>query len=81
MKNRDRELFSYILYGSSVVGERGQVVIPKKARTALGIKPGNSVLFIGSRIGPGLMIIRSDVLNQFLSRIVRKLEKLTKGRK
>ncbi len=35
------------LFGTVTVGERGQVVIPKRARDLFGIRPGDSLLVLG----------------------------------
>lgn len=32
---------------TAVVGEKGQIVIPKKAREIFGIKPGDTLLLLG----------------------------------
>lgn len=34
-------------FGSATVGERGQIVIPRKARKIFGIQPGDQVLIFG----------------------------------
>lgn len=34
-------------YGSTTLGERGQVVIPAEARTALGLEKGEKLLVLG----------------------------------
>ena len=37
------------VFGTAKVGDRGQIVIPKEARELFGIKPGDTLLFKGSR--------------------------------
>jgi AbrB family looped-hinge helix DNA binding protein len=62
-----------IFYGATTVGERGQVVIPQTAREALGIKPGDKLLFLGA--GPfqhGLMIVKAEALNEFIASVTAK---------
>lgn len=36
-------------FGAAVVGERGQIVIPKKAREVFGIQPGDHLLVLGDQ--------------------------------
>ncbi len=51
------------MFGLVTVGERGQVVIPKKARELFGIKPGDSLMLLGDENGPfpGIAMIRNDI--------------------
>ena len=46
-------------FGLVKVGEKGQIVIPKKARDVLEIKPGDSLLVLGD-VQQGLALVRSD---------------------
>lgn len=46
-------------FGMVKVGEKGQVVIPKKARDVFGIKPGSSLLVLGD-VEQGLALLDSD---------------------
>lgn len=67
-------------YGAVTVGERGQIVIPQKAREDLGIKAGEKLLVFGGVLhGAGLLIFKSDQLSSFLSRTVEYLSKLEKA--
>ena len=43
-------------YGLATVGERGQVVIPAKARAALKIKPGDKLIVMAAHPGEKKMI-------------------------
>lgn len=52
------------LFGSVKVGERGQIVIPKKARDMFHINSGDSVLVLGDE-DRGLALIPSDYLKFF----------------
>jgi len=63
--------------GSTIVGERGQVVIPKELRKENRIRPGDRVIFLGTGRGP-IILIRSDLLNKFLVHISKRVEKLKK---
>jgi AbrB family looped-hinge helix DNA binding protein len=67
--------FDQCFYGSVTVGERGQIVIPAEARTALGIQPGDKLLVMRDPVKPGLMICSFGVMNEFLEEIRSKLAK------
>ena len=58
-------------YGDTVIGERGQVVIPVELRKEFGIETGDRFLVIGSeRIGAwGLLLVKADVLSQVVQDI------------
>ena len=43
-QSRDRHIF-----GTVKVGEKGQIVIPKEARTVFGIQPGDTLCTIARR--------------------------------
>ena len=40
------------MFGLVTVGERGQIVIPKRARELFGIRPGDQLMLLGDE-GPG----------------------------
>ena len=56
------------MFGVVTVGERGQIVIPKKARDIFGIKPGDSLLLLGDE-EQGLALVKNEVFLQFASAI------------
>lgn len=47
------------LFGTVTVGEKGQIVIPVKARRVFHIEPGTELLMIGD-IEQGLALVRTD---------------------
>ena len=49
------------IFGMVSIGERGQIVLPKKARDALNLKPGDTLIVLGdtSPIAPGIALIES----------------------
>ena len=48
------------IFGPAKVGEKGQIVIPKDARDAFGIKPGDSLMVVGDeKSGIALITDRS----------------------
>lgn len=64
------------IYGTVKVGERGQVVIPSKAREDFNIKPGDLLLVIAGRRRGGLALVKADAMKEFATRILRGLEKV-----
>lgn len=49
------------LFGVVTVGEKGQIVIPKKARDIFGISPGDSLLILGDEAKGGIAIVKTEV--------------------
>ena len=47
------------VFGTARVGERGQIVIPKEARAFFGIRPGDTLLILGSE-DSGLVVSKPD---------------------
>ena len=62
------------IFGMVKVGEKGQIVIPKEARTVFGIKPGDSLMLIGDEM-EGLAIITNDKLMQLFKGIINEENK------
>jgi AbrB family looped-hinge helix DNA binding protein len=63
------------IYGTVKVGERGQVVIPSKAREDLNIKPGDLLLVFAARRRGGIGMVKADAMKEFATRILKGLEK------
>jgi len=55
-------------FGSVVVGERGQIVIPKKARELFNIKSGDNLLILGDE-DRGIAIVHQRDLINFVGQI------------
>ena len=53
------------IFGLVKVGERGQIVIPKKAREIFSICPGDSLLLLGDE-AQGIAIVKSEGFLQFV---------------
>ena len=53
-------------FGAVTVGERGQIVIPKKARDVFHIKPGNTVIVVGDD-ERGLAVVPESYMNVFFN--------------
>jgi AbrB family looped-hinge helix DNA binding protein len=64
------------IYGTAKVGEKGQVVIPIKARESLGIKPGDDFIFFSH--GKMLHLIKAQELGSFLDKLTQKTADIKK---
>ncbi|MCI8610274.1 MAG: helix-turn-helix domain-containing protein [Firmicutes bacterium] len=60
------------IFGLVTVGERGQIVLPKKARDIFHIRPGEKLLVLGDE-NQGIAIVKGDVIENF-ARYVMKME-------
>jgi AbrB family looped-hinge helix DNA binding protein len=60
-------------FGSVTVGDSGQVVIPKEAREAYGIQPGEKLIVFGKPGGGGLVMLKADAMKEFAKKILKSL--------
>jgi AbrB family looped-hinge helix DNA binding protein len=58
--------FEDAFYGTSTLGERGQLVIPAEARAELELSPGDKILFMRHPVHKGLMLFKLTHVKQFL---------------
>ena len=56
------------IFGTAKVGEKGQIVIPKEARTVFGIRPGDTLLVLGDETR-GIVVTRPEVMRDVAARI------------
>lgn len=59
-------------YGSTVIGERGQVVIPAEAREELNIQSGEKMIVFGNAKRGTVILIKSDIIARFADIFMRK---------
>lgn len=57
------------LFGICKVGEKGQIVIPKEARTVFDIKTGDNLIMLGD-VKKGLAIVKADVFSALADDII-----------
>lgn len=60
-------------FGSTVVGERGQVVIPKSIRDKVGLKPGSSLMVMQQENGP-VVLFPVEHMQKFLDMMGKQLQ-------
>lgn len=59
-------------YGSTVMGERGQVVIPAEAREEIGVEPGEKLIVFGNPKRGVIIIFKSDIMARFADMMFKK---------
>ena len=62
------------LYGMVKVGEKGQIVIPKDARTLFCIQPGDTLLILGDE-QTGIIVTKPDVIETAAAQIFEQMER------
>ncbi len=61
------------LFGTVKVGEKGQIVIPKEARSLFGIQPGDTLLILGDE-SSGIIVTRPDFMTEVAGRAFRQFD-------
>lgn len=59
------------VFGAVVVGERGQIVIPKRAREIFGIQPGDSLMVLGDE-SQGIALTKAEVFLAMAQELMSK---------
>ncbi|AIE86552.1 AbrB family transcriptional regulator [Fimbriimonas ginsengisoli Gsoil 348] len=72
--------FSEAFFGTSTVGERGQIVIPAEARTEIGFQPGDKVLIMRHPIHQGLVVFKLEAVKEFLDDFAKQIEHLERDK-
>ena len=62
------------IFGTAKVGEKGQIVIPKDARTLFCIKPGDTLLILGDE-ETGIIVTKPDVIETAAAQIFEQMER------
>ncbi len=60
-------------YGSTIISERGQIVIPAEARRAMGLEPGTRLLIFGPGGGQVLTLVTADTVSKFIRSAMERL--------
>lgn len=58
------------IFGTVRVGERGQIVIPKKAREIFSIEPGDTLLVVGDE-KRGIAIVKADAFHAMVAKMMK----------
>lgn len=62
------------MYGSVVVGSKGQVVIPKDVRDELSISPGDTLIVV-TKHGKAIGMVKADDIHEFMEYMKREMSK------
>jgi bifunctional DNA-binding transcriptional regulator/antitoxin component of YhaV-PrlF toxin-antitoxin module len=65
-------------FGSTVVGPRGQLVIPVEARKELSIEIGAKLLVFSHSQGRGLLFVKVEAVEELLNRMSRRVDEFAK---
>ncbi|MGD9117555.1 MAG: AbrB/MazE/SpoVT family DNA-binding domain-containing protein [Dehalococcoidia bacterium] len=69
-------------YGSTTVGERGQVVIPAEARRDFELTPTTKLLVFGNQSHGGIMLTKAESVSELITMatdMIAKLQTLSKN--
>lgn len=70
-------------YDSVTVGERGQVVIPAKARRDMGLKPGDKLIVLRAPGKIGIVLVHTDQMAKMFKKMtehIGQMKKLLSGK-
>lgn len=62
------------IFGTTVINDRGQIVIPKNARDILGIKKGDSLVILGDE-SEGIALVKAELFEKKLNRLMEMSRK------
>lgn len=63
-------------YGSTTVGERGQIVLPVKLRKDFHIKKSDQLLVIGDPKSSRIALINAESMNTYLDIMSKQIDKM-----
>ncbi len=66
-------MFHKHFFGSTTVGERGQVVIPAEAREKFNIKAGEKMLVFGAPRGEAIVVVKAEKFKVHFDEMLAKM--------
>jgi len=63
-------------YGSTTVGERGQIVLPVQIRKDFHIKKGDKLLVMGHPNGEHITLFNQDTMNKYLEIMSKNINQI-----
>ena len=64
-----------VFYGSTLISDKGQIVIPAEAREVFGLKRGDKLMVFGGRRGKALMLVKPDYVAEIVERLNDEMAK------
>ena len=61
------------IFGVVKVGDKGQIVIPKEARTVYNIKPGDALLLLGDQ--RGMALVKTEIFQSAVDQVMGDITK------
>ena len=61
------------IFGVVKVGDKGQIVIPKEARTVYNIKPGDALLMLGDQ--KGMAMLKTEIFQTAIDQAMEGFSK------
>lgn len=71
-------LIEEVFYDTVTVGERGQVVIPARARKELEIKPGDKLIVLRAMGKAGVVLVHAKHLETIFNRLTKHVGEIKK---
>ena len=68
------------IFGTVTVGDRGQIVIPKKARDVFQINPGDSLMILGDESLGGIAMLKTEFFLQSIEPLIDAIPRPAKER-
>ncbi len=65
-------------YGSTTLGEKGQVVVPIEARAAMAIEKGQKLLVFGMD-SDVIMLVKPEVMEHFAAQLAKRLDQVNRA--
>lgn len=63
-------------YGSTTVGERGQIVLPANLRKDFHIKKGDKLLVIGNADSYRIVLVNPESMSTYLDQMSQQIDKM-----
>ena len=61
-------------HGTTLIGERGQLVIPKSLRSSMELKKGDRFFVMDK--GGAIVLVPADIMEQFLSEVTNHIKNI-----
>lgn len=61
-------------HGTTLIGERGQLVIPKSLRSSMELKKGDRFFVMDK--GGAIVLVPADIMEQFLSDVTKHMKNI-----